>query len=84
MVDIKVIYEMNPPKVLYNNYFDNKTINKNIDLFLSRTKRISEFVDGIHLTDNCTWYSQSFKFDYCFHVKEDGNSKTNKLYLQTL
>ena len=52
MVDIKVIYEMNPPKVLYNNYFDNKTINKNIDLFLSRTKRISGFVDGIHLTDN--------------------------------
>lgn len=51
-MDIKVIYEMNPPKVLYNNYFDNKTINKNIDLFLSRTRRISEFVDGIHLTDN--------------------------------
>ncbi|HEY7777147.1 MAG TPA: methylenetetrahydrofolate reductase [Nitrososphaeraceae archaeon] len=52
MVDIKVIYEMNPPKVLYNNYFDNKIIGKNIDLFLSRTKRISEYVDGIHLTDN--------------------------------
>lgn len=52
MVDIKVIYEMNPPKVLYNNYFDNKIIDKNIDLFLSRTKRISEFVDGIHITDN--------------------------------
>ena len=43
---------MNPPKVLYNNYFDSKTIIKNIDLFLSRTKRISEYVDGIHLTDN--------------------------------
>lgn len=51
-MDIKVIYEMNPPKVLYNNYFDYKSINRNIDLFLSRTKRISEFVDGIHLTDN--------------------------------
>ena len=49
---IKVIYEMNPPKVLCNNYFDNKTINKNIDLLLSRAKRISEYVDGIHLTDN--------------------------------
>jgi 5,10-methylenetetrahydrofolate reductase len=52
MVDIKVIYEMNPPKVLYNNYFDDKIIGKNIDLFLSRTRRISEYVDGIHLTDN--------------------------------
>lgn len=51
-MDIKVIYEMNPPKVLYNNYFDNNTIIKNIELFLSRTKRISEYVDGIHLTDN--------------------------------
>lgn len=43
---------MNPPKVLYNNYFDHDTINKNIDLFMSRAKKISEFVDGIHLTDN--------------------------------
>jgi 5,10-methylenetetrahydrofolate reductase len=51
-MDINVIYEMNPPKVLYNNQFDNDTINKNIDLFLSRTKLISEYVDGIHLTDN--------------------------------
>ena len=51
-MDINVIYEMNPPKVLYNNHFDNDTINKNIDLFLSRTKLISEYVDGIHLTDN--------------------------------
>ena len=51
-MDINVIYEMNPPKVLYNNHFDNDTINKNIDLFLSRTKLMSEYVDGIHLTDN--------------------------------
>ena len=51
-MDINVIYEMNPPKVLHNNHFDNDTINKSIDLFLSRTKRISEYVDGIHLTDN--------------------------------
>ena len=49
---IKLIYEMNPPKVLYNNRFDNDMIKKNIDLFLSRAKRISEYVDGIHLTDN--------------------------------
>jgi 5,10-methylenetetrahydrofolate reductase len=51
-MDIKVIYEMNPPKVLYNNHFDNDTINRNIDLFLERAKSLSEYVDGIHLTDN--------------------------------
>lgn len=51
-MDVKVIYEMNPPKVLYNNYFDHDTLNKNIDLFMSRAKKISEFADGIHLTDN--------------------------------
>lgn len=51
-MDIKVIYEMNPPKVLYNNHFDNGIINKNIDLFLSRAKNVSEYVDGIHFTDN--------------------------------
>ena len=49
---IKLIYEMNPPKVLYNDRFDNDVIKKNIGLFLSRAKRIAEYVDGIHLTDN--------------------------------
>jgi 5,10-methylenetetrahydrofolate reductase len=51
-MDIKVIYEMNPPKVLYNNRFDIDRINKNIDLFLERAKSVSKYVDGIHLTDN--------------------------------
>ena len=51
-MDIKVIYEMNPPKVLYNNRFDNDAVNKNIGLFLSRAESVSEYVDGIHLTDN--------------------------------
>ena len=51
-MEIKIIYEMNPPKVLYDNHYDNDTIRKNVDIFISKTKRISEFVDGIHLTDN--------------------------------
>ncbi len=51
-MDIKVIYEMNPPKVLYNNRFDNDAVNNNIGLFLSRAESVSEYVDGIHLTDN--------------------------------
>jgi 5,10-methylenetetrahydrofolate reductase len=48
----KVIYEMNPPKVLHNNQFENGVVKKNIDLFLTRVNKISEYVDGIHLTDN--------------------------------
>ena len=76
-MDINVIYEMNPPKVLYNNHFDNDTINKNIDLFLSRTKLISEYVDGIHLTDNVL-VSSCFKFDAYFNVKTDGDIETDK------
>ena len=51
-MEIKFIYEMNPPQVLYDNHYDNDTIRKNVDIFISKTKRISEFVDGIHLTDN--------------------------------
>jgi 5,10-methylenetetrahydrofolate reductase len=51
-MEIKIIYEMNPPKVLYDNHYDSDTIRKNVDIFISKTKRISEFVDGIHLTDN--------------------------------
>lgn len=51
-MEIKIIYEMNPPKVLYHNHYDNDTIRKNVDIFISKTIRISEFVDGIHLTDN--------------------------------
>ena len=43
---------MNPPKVLYNNFFDHDTLKKNTELFMSRAKKLSEYVDGIHLTDN--------------------------------
>src|ERR1044072_3049485 len=51
-MEIKIIYEMNPPKVLYDNHYDNDIIKKNVNIFISKTKRISEYVDGIHLTDN--------------------------------
>ena len=80
-MDIKVIYEMNPPKVLYNNRFDNDAVNKNIGLFLSRAKSVSEYVDGIHLTDNVTWCASSFEFDARFNVKREGHINTDKLYL---
>ena len=49
---IKVIYEMNPPKVLHNNQFENDVVKKNIDIFLTRVNKICDYVDGIHLTDN--------------------------------
>ena len=87
-MDINIIYEMNPPKVLYNNHFDNDTINKNIDLFLSKTKRISEYVDGIHLTDNVLGVPRVSSLMLVSRLKQMGISKpiscTCRLYDKNL
>ncbi len=87
-MDVKVIYEMNPPKVLYNNYFDHDTINKNIGLFMSRAKKISEFVDGIHLTDNVLGVPRISSLMLVSMLKKQGISKpiscTCRLYDKNL
>ena len=31
-MEIKIIYEMNPPKVLYDNHYDNDVIKKNVNI----------------------------------------------------
>ncbi len=83
-MDIKVIYEMNPPKVLYNNFFDHDTINKNIELFMSRAKKVSEYVDGIHLTDNVLGVPRISSLMLVSMLKKIGISKPITLYMQTL
>jgi len=75
-MEIKIIYEMNPPKVLYDNHYDNDTIRKNVDIFISKTKRISEFVDGIHLTDNVLGIPRVSSLMLVSMLKRNGITKT--------
>lgn len=87
-MEIKIIYEMNPPKVLNDNHFDNDTIRKNVDIFISKTKRISEFVDGIHLTDNVLGIPRVSSLMLVSMLKKNGITKpiscTCRLYDKNL
>ena len=83
-MEIEIIYEMNPPKVLYDNHYDNDTIRKNVDIFISKTKRISEFVDGIHLTDNVLGIPRVSSLMLVSMLKRNGITKPISLYMQTL
>jgi 5,10-methylenetetrahydrofolate reductase len=87
-MEIKIIYEMNPPKVLNDNHYDNDTIRKNVDIFISKTKRISEFVDGIHLTDNVLGIPRVSSLMLVSMLKKNGITKpiscTCRLYDKNL
>ena len=84
----KVIYEMNPPKVIHNNQFETGVVKKNIDLFLTRVNKISEYVDGIHLTDNVLGSPRVSSLKLVSLLKQMGISKpiscTCRLYDRNL
>ncbi len=49
---MKIIYELNPPKILYGSTIDMKILNQEIEKFLQRARIISQFTNFIHITDS--------------------------------
>lgn len=45
-------YELNPPKILPSEYFDNSRLYSDIDIVKKKILLIKKYVDGIHLTDS--------------------------------
>ncbi len=48
----KILYELNPPRLLSNELFDFGELESQIDIFVKRALKIVEYVDGLHLTDS--------------------------------
>jgi hypothetical protein len=49
---MKVVYELNPPKLVTGERFDLKQLNNNIQAMADRASQLSGLIDEIHLTDS--------------------------------
>ncbi len=48
----KVLFELNPPKLLTNDHFKLLELDSQIDKFVKRAQKLAEYVDGLHITDS--------------------------------
>lgn len=48
----KVLFELNPPKLLTNDHFNLLELDSQIDKFVKRAQKLAEYVDGLHITDS--------------------------------
>jgi 5,10-methylenetetrahydrofolate reductase len=49
---MKISFELNPPRIIQDRYFDANLLNQALQKFINRTSSIIDLVDGIHLTDS--------------------------------
>lgn len=49
---MKISYEMNPPKISRNEYFELDSLKQDLEKFHSRVSKLVNLVDSIHLTDS--------------------------------
>jgi len=49
---MKISFELNPPRIIEDRYFDLNILNQSLEKFIDRTSKIIDIVDGIHLTDS--------------------------------
>jgi|SRR6476661_3248946 len=49
---MNILYELNPPKIIKNQYFDLSRLEQEMQILVERASKLTEFVDGIHLTDS--------------------------------
>ncbi len=49
---MKIIYELNPPKIIQNISIDINSLRKEIDKFIYRSQILTNYVNDIHITDS--------------------------------
>ncbi len=49
---MKINFELNPPKIVKDEYFDSNILRQDIQVLVDRAKKLVGYVDGIHLTDS--------------------------------
>ena len=49
---MKISYEMNPPKIVKNKFFELDSLKQDLEKFHDRISRLGNLVDSIHLTDS--------------------------------
>jgi 5,10-methylenetetrahydrofolate reductase len=70
---MKLSYELNPPRILNNNSFDISDINEQIRHFIRRATALTEYADGIHITDSVLGIARISSITAAGYVKKSGS-----------
>jgi len=70
---MKLIYELNPPRILNKDNFDISDINEQIKRFTTRATALTEYVDGIHITDSVLGIARISSVTAAGYVKRCGS-----------
>jgi 5,10-methylenetetrahydrofolate reductase len=70
---MKLTYELNPPRILNKNNFDISDINEQIKHFTRRAAALTEYADGIHITDSVLGIPRISSITAAGYVKRCGN-----------
>lgn len=66
---MKISFELNPPKIIEDRYFDFNLLNEALQKFRDRTSKIVDIVDGIHLTDSVLGIPRISSVSAASHLK---------------
>jgi len=67
---MKISFELNPPRIIENRYFDLNLLNQALNKFIDRTSKIIDIVDGIHLTDSVLGVPRISSVSAASHLKK--------------
>ena len=70
---MKLSYELNPPRILNKNSFDISDINEQIKHFTRRAMALTEYADGIHITDSVLGIARISSITAAGYVKRCGS-----------
>jgi 5,10-methylenetetrahydrofolate reductase len=71
---MRIIYELNPPKIVKEDYFDLLRLNQEMQCLIGRASSLNGFVDGIHLTDSVLGMPRVSSVTAANYIKRSGNS----------
>ena len=67
---MKISFELNPPRLIQDRYFDSNLLNQALEKFIDRTSKIIDIVDGIHLTDSVLGIPRISSVSAASHLKQ--------------
>src|SRR5262245_36364237 len=72
---MRISYELNPPKIVSRDRFDPNELRKDIRSMVERASQLSDFVNGIHLTDSVLGVARVSSVTAASLIKERVNTK---------
>lgn len=71
---MKISFELNPPRIIQDTYFDVNVLNLGLSKFISRASNIIDLVDAIHITDSVLGIPRISSITAAAHVKRISKS----------